>query len=68
MPHEPDNAPVPDKSKRSYYIGLVVAIIVVGALAVFLFPNLLALTNEGPAVEDELIIRVPSEEGLEPVD
>ena len=68
MPHEPTDAPVPEKSKSTYYVGLVVAILVVGALAVFVFPNILALTNEGPTAVDDLEVQVPTDDGLEPAE
>ena len=63
MVSEPDDAPVPNKSKRKYYIGLVVAIIVGGFLALFVLPNVYMMTDEGPAVDDDFQITVPSADG-----
>ncbi|GIT92950.1 hypothetical protein JANAI62_34080 [Jannaschia pagri] len=68
MVSEPNDAPVPNASKGRYYIGLAVAIVLGGLLVLFVFPNLVALTNEGPAVDDDFQVTLPSADGLERVD
>ena len=68
MVSEPQDAPVPDRSKRNYYIGLAIAIVVGGLLILFVLPNLYALTDEGPAVEEGFGVTVPSGDGLERID
>ncbi|MCK0169016.1 hypothetical protein MWU52_15785 [Jannaschia sp. S6380] len=64
MVREPDDAPVPEKSKKNYYIGLVVAILIGAVLVIFVLPNLYFLTDEGPAVDDVEGIVLPDEDGL----
>ena len=63
MTHEPSDAPVPDQSKTKYFIGLAVAIVFGGLLAVFVLPNLFILTDEGPAADTEFQITVPESDG-----
>ncbi|WP_299647267.1 hypothetical protein [uncultured Jannaschia sp.] len=65
MVREPDDAPVPEKSKKNYYIGLIVAIIVGGALVLFVLPNLYYQTDEGPATDSADGIVTPSPDGLD---
>ncbi|TFL20184.1 hypothetical protein [Jannaschia formosa] len=68
MVSEPRDAPVPNRSKRNYYIGLVVAIVIGGLIALFVLPNLYMMTDEGPAVDDDFQITVPDAgDGLERV-
>jgi hypothetical protein len=62
MPHEPADAPVPDRSKKSYYIWLAVAIVVGGLFVVFILPNLYFMTAEGPSTDGEFEIRTPGDE------
>lgn len=67
MVTEPRDAPVPEKSKKNYYIGLALAIVVGIVLIVFVFPNLLAMTDDSPAVSDDFEVRLPGDEGVEEV-
>lgn len=65
MVTEPDNAPVPESSKKNYYIGLAAAIVIGGLLVLFVFPNLWFLTAEGPAVEEGFQVTLPAgDDGL----
>ncbi|WP_371156630.1 hypothetical protein [Jannaschia sp. 2305UL9-9] len=68
MVTEPESAPVPEKSKPRYYVGLAIAIAVGILLIVFIFPNLLAMVDDSPAVTDDFKITLPSGDGLERVD
>ncbi|PWJ10928.1 hypothetical protein [Jannaschia seohaensis] len=68
MVSEPKDAPVPDRSKRNYYIGVATALVIGGLLAVFVLPNALMLTDEGPAVDDGFQITLPGDDGLERVE
>ncbi|CTQ49672.1 hypothetical protein [Jannaschia donghaensis] len=68
MVSEPKDAPVPDKSKTKFYIGLVVAILIGGALVIFVLPNLYASTTEGPAADAIDGVVVPGEDGLQTLD
>lgn len=65
MVREPDDAPVPEKSKKNYYIGLVVAIVVIGALVLFVLPNLYNSADEGPATDAVDGVVTPSADGLD---
>ncbi|WP_298429573.1 hypothetical protein [uncultured Jannaschia sp.] len=60
---EPHDAPVPESSKRNYYIWLAVAIVLGGLLVVFVMPNLYYLTAEGPAVDGGFNVVVPEADG-----
>jgi hypothetical protein len=68
MVTEPDDAPVPERSKKNYYIGLAIFIVIGAILALFVVPNLYFLTAEGPAVEEGFEVTVPEEQGLDRVD
>lgn len=68
MPIEPTDAPVPETSKTRFYVGLLAAILVGGALAVFVLPNLYASTTEGPAADAIDGVVVPGRDGLETLD
>ena len=68
MVTEPEDAPVPEGSKRNFYIGLVLAIIVGAFLVIFVLPNLYASTTEGPAVDSIDGVVVPGADGLQTMD
>lgn len=68
MVREPDDAPVPEKSKKRFYIGLVLATLVGGFLVIFVLPNLYASTTEGPAADAIDGIIVPGADGLQTLD
>ena len=68
MVREPNDAPVPEGSKRNFYIALVVAIIIGALLVIFVLPNFYASTTEGPAEDAIEGVVVPSPDGLETLD
>jgi hypothetical protein len=68
MVTEPRDAPVPERSKTRYYIGFAVLVVVGGILALFVVPNLYFLTADGPAVEEDFQVTVPTNDGLERID
>jgi hypothetical protein len=68
MVTEPDDAPVPDRSKKRYYIGFAVLVVIGAGLAFFVLPNLYFMTSEGPAVEDGFRVTLPTDDGLVRVD
>ena len=68
MVTEPADAPVPERSKKKYYIGFAILAVIGVILAIFVLPNLYFLTADGPAVEDDFEVTVPAGDGLERVD
>lgn len=64
MVREPRDAPVPEKSKKNYYIGLAAAIVIGAVLMIFVLPNLYYSTTEGPAADEADGVVLPGDDGL----
>jgi hypothetical protein len=68
MVTEPSDAPVPEKSKKKYWIGFAVLVVIGAILFLFVVPNLYFLTADGPAIDDGFQVTVPTTDGIERVD
>ncbi|CTQ33610.1 hypothetical protein [Jannaschia rubra] len=63
MVREPEDAPVPERSKGIFYVGLVVAVVLGAVLLFIILPNMMTAADDGPAEGVDGIV-MPSDDGL----